>query len=368
MTLSTATHPAFTPDLETSPRDVRPILERTRENAFERTEQRRTDLYHLLEVLCAKRQIEALVLQSPAYVHPAWIKFESWSPTGEPGITARSSVTVNIATRPYHRFECVYKVEWEKHGQKGTFDQVYEFGESEFGRLIDLMTAAPAPVRARRAVKRILKPVQLRQQWWQLWKPQNKVSIIRRDWALIGCIASVVIGLGVLAAASGRPAAFPDDTFSSGAGAPLGQDLFAPDAAGAEPAFVATTPPPSPPPIAEPQPVSRFAVIALGEPIESELDGADLRLDDGRGFEARAFLGRAGTPVVITMRSDDFDTFLIVGRLIGGNFQPLQQNDDGAGDGTNSRLDFTPDQDGEYVVVASSLEPGKTGRYELSVR
>ena len=70
----------------------------------------------------------------------------------------------------------------------------------------------------------------------------------------------------------------------------------------------------------------------------------------------------------IGVRSDDFDTYLILGRLVGDSFQPLHENDDGGGDGTNSRLDFTPDQNGQYVVVASSLEPGKTGRYVLMVR
>ena len=44
--------------------DVRPILERNTENGWERTERIRTSLYHLLEVLCMKRGIEALVLQS----------------------------------------------------------------------------------------------------------------------------------------------------------------------------------------------------------------------------------------------------------------------------------------------------------------
>jgi hypothetical protein len=366
MTPSLATRPVLAPDLPSEVRDVRPILTRTRDNAWERTEQIRADLYQQLDILCARRELEALVLQSPAYVHPAWVKFESWSPTGEQGITARSSVIVNILTRPYHRYEAIYKIDWEKHGQKGTFDHVYEFGESELGRLIDLLMAAPTPSRARRAVKRILKPVQLRQQWWQLWKPKNNVSIIRRDWPLMFCVSSIILGVALLAVPFQNQSTVSDDLFPSGLDTPVGPDPFA---AAPAPEPPVAQPTPDPPPPDERAPASSgFARIQLGDQLSGALDDADNRLGDGRLYEARAFAASAGTPVSITMRSTDFDTFLIVGRLVGGAFETLQTNDDGGGDGTNSQLDFMPPVDGEYLVVASSLDAGKSGRYSLSVR
>src|SRR6185436_15960525 len=98
------------PDVACSPTtpdcvDVRPILTRSADNAWERTEQVRTELYLLLERLCRARGMEALVLQSNRYVHPAWVRFESWIPIDEPGVTARAAMTVTISTVPYHRFE-----------------------------------------------------------------------------------------------------------------------------------------------------------------------------------------------------------------------------------------------------------------------
>ena len=143
-----------------------------------------------------KRGIEALVLQSQPYVHPAWVKFESWRPTGEPGITARTSMTVTLSTQPYHRFEAIYKVEWEKHGQTGAIDHLYRFDESDMERMMNFLSSEPSRSLAARRVGRILKPVQLRQQAWQLWKPTNKVLTVRRDWLWI--LSAAVVGVGVL--------------------------------------------------------------------------------------------------------------------------------------------------------------------------
>ena len=178
--------------------DVRPILTRSAENAWERTEQLRTELYVLLERLCRARGMEALVLQSNRYVHPAWVKFESWLPTGEPGVTARAAMTVTIATLPYRRFEAIDNVAWERHGQSGAIDSLYEFGESEVERLLTYLAGPPARSFGGRTVLRMLRPVQLRQSWAQFWKPKNTVRAVRRDWSKIGSAAAMVLGGALL--------------------------------------------------------------------------------------------------------------------------------------------------------------------------
>ena len=55
---------------------------------------------------------------------------------------------------------------------------------------------------------------------------------------------------------------------------------------------------------------------------------------------------------------------LALGRLEGNRFTELENADDGA-DGTNSKLEFTLDADGEYVIRATSLFGNATGAYTL---
>ena len=86
---------------------------------------------------------------------------------------------------------------------------------------------------------------------------------------------------------------------------------------------------------------------------------------DGSLYDLYTFRGRAGQTVTVGMASDDFDTFLQVGRMDGGSFTLLESNDDARG--TNSALQVTLPVNGEYAIRANSLEEGETGAYVLLV-
>lgn len=335
----------------TEPVDVRPILLRSAQNAWEHTEKTRADLYLTLERLCRQRGFEALVLQSYRYVHPAWVKFESWQPTDKPGITARASLLVSIYTKPYHRFETVYKVEWTKHGQNGSLDDVYQFGETELDQLLTIVAAAPAHALARRAIRRILRGVQLRQNSYEFWKPRNRVRAVRRDWLRTLSFSAILLGLLLLIPA------FAGDSDDS----PSPLSLLGP--APPEPAVVGSEP--GPEPIAEKLPP---AYLPTGPSLQvGTLDAAGPLLDDGRIYEARTLTLEAGSPVVVTMQSSDFDTLITIGELRGGSFIALASNDDAVVGSTNSRLEFVSPSAGQYIVLFSSYEAGKTGTYTYAL-
>ena len=67
------------------------------------------------------------------------------------------------------------------------------------------------------------------------------------------------------------------------------------------------------------------------------------------------------------MRSGDFDTFLQVGRA-GMEFEALAYDDDGLGEGTDSRLSYTLPEDGDYVLRVSPLGSGGEGLYALELK
>lgn len=111
----------------------------------------------------------------------------------------------------------------------------------------------------------------------------------------------------------------------------------------------------------EPEPVAlAFAALTQGE---IEADGP--RDDDGRGYDAYTFSGQAGARVQVVMRSGDFDTYLQVSKA--GVFEALSSDDDGLGEGTDSRLNFILPETGDYVIRASPLGSEEKGLYSIEL-
>ncbi|HEX2205739.1 MAG TPA: hypothetical protein VHG91_20670 [Longimicrobium sp.] len=112
------------------------------------------------------------------------------------------------------------------------------------------------------------------------------------------------------------------------------------------------------------------AITPGGGTASGTLDESDPRLGDDSYAEYWSYRARAGERLVITMKSDAFDTYLVFGRRdADGTFDTIESNDDGDedGDGTDSRLEVTVDEAGEYVIRANSLSGGETGAYTLRV-
>lgn len=113
-------------------------------------------------------------------------------------------------------------------------------------------------------------------------------------------------------------------------------------------------------------PLQAQQTIQVGQTLRGTLSSSDPTMADGSHFDLYRIAGRSGQTLTITMRSDDFDTWLAVGRMSGGEFEAIETDDDGAG-GTDSQLAFTFPTSGEYLIRANSLSSGETGGYTLSV-
>src|SRR5262249_25611600 len=72
-----------------------------------------------------------------------------------------------------------------------------------------------------------------------------------------------------------------------------------------------------------------------------------------------------GQVVRIDLTSKDFDTFL---RLEDGTGKELAFNDDVAHNNLNSRLNFPVPKTGEYRIIATTFEAGKTGAFNVEVK
>ncbi len=107
--------------------------------------------------------------------------------------------------------------------------------------------------------------------------------------------------------------------------------------------------------------------VRVGATTSGRLSSDDAALADGSHYDVYSFLATAGQRYVVTLASEDFDTYLAVGTLDGEEFVSIDSNDDGPDMGTNSQVTFTAPRSGTLVVRANSLSGGRTGRYTLRI-
>ena len=100
-----------------------------------------------------------------------------------------------------------------------------------------------------------------------------------------------------------------------------------------------------------------------GRPVSGELVAADGRLDDESHFDDYSYTMRRGDRITVTLRSDDFDAFLHVGRRTADGALENNQTDDDGGGGTDARVTYTADRDGPVTIRVNTLGAGETGDY-----
>jgi hypothetical protein len=91
------------------------------------------------------------------------------------------------------------------------------------------------------------------------------------------------------------------------------------------------------------------------------LEKGDPTLTSGEYLDRFTFEGVAGERIVLDLRSDDFDPYLILQPPRGGS---QQDNDDHEGSSAWSQISATLEQSGTYTVSVTTYKAGLTGGYE----
>lgn len=113
--------------------------------------------------------------------------------------------------------------------------------------------------------------------------------------------------------------------------------------------------------------VAQPRMIQSGDVIEGRLASGDRVLaQDGSLYDLYLYSGRPGEGIVITLRSDDFDAYLIGGRTEAEAFAMYESDDDGAG-GTDSELVTSASSSGQYYFLVNTFEAGESGAYRVGV-
>ena len=106
--------------------------------------------------------------------------------------------------------------------------------------------------------------------------------------------------------------------------------------------------------------------LAFGATVQGEIAAEDPTDDEGRNYDAYTFTGVAGNRVQMIVRSGDFDTYVQIGSAE-DEFYAMESDDDGLGEGTDSRLTYVLPNDGEFVVRALPLFAAGKGLYSLEL-
>lgn len=97
--------------------------------------------------------------------------------------------------------------------------------------------------------------------------------------------------------------------------------------------------------------------------LDGSLSERDRTDEQGHHVRSRRIALHRGDRVTFTLSSSEFDT---VARVSGPQ-NGAWQDDDGAGEGTNSLLRFVAPQDGTYTFVATSYAQGETGAFQALI-
>jgi hypothetical protein len=111
---------------------------------------------------------------------------------------------------------------------------------------------------------------------------------------------------------------------------------------------------------------SAAAPAPLGQPqVEvGSLGPDDVALDSGEYVDAFLVAMTAGTPVRISVTSQEIDPYLLV---LDPEDELMLEVDDSSGAGLNVRETFTPGVTGEHLVVVTSAFAEEVGAYELRI-
>lgn len=110
--------------------------------------------------------------------------------------------------------------------------------------------------------------------------------------------------------------------------------------------------------------------IAIGATAQGRLAAGDPRIAEGEAhYKLYAVTVPANTRLSITMKSDaeNFDPYLEIGRVENDIFTEIASNDDGGGDGLNSKLVTTLRDAGRYVIRARTFGSDSVGAFTVNV-
>ena len=104
-------------------------------------------------------------------------------------------------------------------------------------------------------------------------------------------------------------------------------------------------------------------VLHAGQQVDGTLTPGSVLRSDDTYMNGYYYNGVAGEQITITLRSADFDSWLVIDQPDG----PFRKWDDDSGGGHDAKLTVTLPATGRYIIAANAVAKRSTGRYTLRV-
>jgi len=150
-------------------------LPRGDQDTYSRAERLRDDLAQRWRAIAEASGAELTSYESYRSSGAVWLRLELRKPDpARPELSLRSVIAVTIDRFDFHRFEHVLRVEVGRGPYRRTVNGLTELKEEDMRALTAFATGATSTFPR-------LRSKALRQLGWQLWRPTNRITRIRRD-------------------------------------------------------------------------------------------------------------------------------------------------------------------------------------------
>jgi type II secretory pathway pseudopilin PulG len=104
-------------------------------------------------------------------------------------------------------------------------------------------------------------------------------------------------------------------------------------------------------------------ILRAGQQVDGTLTPNSILRSDDTYMNGYYYDGLAGEQIIVTLRSADFDSWLVIDQPDG----PFRKWDDDSGGGQDSKLAVTLPATARYIIAANAVGKHATGRYTLRV-
>lgn len=153
---------------------------RNETNTYSRAEVLRDEACDRMVERAKSEGLEFIVQRSQAHSPTVWFRLDYLIASSSPDLSLAASVAVDIERFDFHRFEHVFNITVQVGAKVAKITGVIAFDDTTIDSIYRHILI---PGKKLRLTNR------LRELPWQLWRPQNKVQRLKRDWLTIGLTA-----------------------------------------------------------------------------------------------------------------------------------------------------------------------------------
>lgn len=159
------------------------ILPRAVVNSYARAEALRDAACRLIVAGAEASQIKVIARKSNPNEHQIWFRVDFLLSESDPNVSLRASVTATVQRYDFFRFENLFHVETQVGTEITRIPGVIAIDAEAALRIHHHITTPGARMWLHNRVREFA---------WQLWRPRNKITRLRADWAMIGSLTVAV--------------------------------------------------------------------------------------------------------------------------------------------------------------------------------